>query len=290
MDIRQTPEYVKYLNLLGWQTIKINKGQVFVKKFPFFGAIVKAQRIPPPVSFSEIEKIVKKFKAFQIIVESDLDSKVLTKKGIQQYAKNYQRFHYHISQSSFAPTKTIILNINKIENEVLESVSKNKRRDIRAALRGNLVVKEGTIKEYIELKKKCLLAKRILPIGTTSEIQTLYDAFQPNKIKVLIAYYQKQPVAGTIILFQPGIAHYWLAVATKEGKRLLAPTHLVWEAIKQAQKRGCRQFDLEGIYDERFPQRNWLGFTKFKQGFGGQEIYYPPSLIRYRFPSSIFKI
>jgi hypothetical protein len=37
-------------------------------------------------------------------------------------------------------------------------------------------------------------------------------------------------------------------------------------------------FDFEGIFDERYPKsnRDWLGFSKFKSGFGGKEIYFPP--------------
>ena len=48
-DIRQTPEYANYLKLLGWETIKIKDGasrltrQVFIKKFPLVGSIIKVQ-------------------------------------------------------------------------------------------------------------------------------------------------------------------------------------------------------------------------------------------------------
>ncbi len=79
------------------------------------------------------------------------------------------------------------------------------------------------------------------------------------------------------------IAYYWLAAATNLGKKLFAPTLLVWEVLKTAKKNGCEVFDFEGIYDERYPIKSWLGFTKFKEGFGGKEILYPPSLVKSRF-------
>jgi lipid II:glycine glycyltransferase (peptidoglycan interpeptide bridge formation enzyme) len=65
--------------------------------------------------------------------------------------------------------------------------------------------------------------------------------------------------------------------ATKKGKKLFAPTLLVWEALKVSKKRKMKYFDFIGVWDERTPRKNteWKGFTKFKEGFGGKELYYP---------------
>lgn len=285
-DIRQTPEYANYLKLLGWETEKVAGGQIFIRKFPLIGSIIKVQRTLPPIPFVDIERIAKKVRAFQITIDPGFDPKVLTEKGNENYIKNYQKFRYSVPQTTFIPTKTLILDIDKTEENILESFSKNKRRDIRAALRGNLIIREESDKEYLDFKKTLLLKKFILPIGIASEIQPLYKAFSPEKIKILTAsqvnsHHQNKPVATTVVLLHPPKAYYWLAAATKEGKKLLAPTLLIWQAIKIAKQKGCSQFDLEGVYDDRFPKtKNRLGFSKFKEGFGGKEIIYPPTLIK----------
>jgi lipid II:glycine glycyltransferase (peptidoglycan interpeptide bridge formation enzyme) len=38
-----------------------------------------------------------------------------------------------------------------------------------------------------------------------------------------------------------------------------------------------KQFDFVGVWDERKADQHhdWLGFTKFKEGFGGRTFYYP---------------
>jgi lipid II:glycine glycyltransferase (peptidoglycan interpeptide bridge formation enzyme) len=84
-------------------------------------------------------------------------------------------------------------------------------------------------------------------------------------------------LAGIFLIFWADTAYYWIAGATKKGKKLRAPTLLVWEALKIAKANHMKRFDFVGIWDDRFPKENkdWLGFTKFKQGFGGQEFYYP---------------
>lgn len=90
----------------------------------------------------------------------------------------------------------------------------------------------------------------------------------------------QRPIAGILLLFYDQIAYYWFASSLPLGKKLFAPTLLVWEALKLSKKRGCQVFDFEGIYDERFPKASssWRGFTKFKEGFGGKKIVYIENL------------
>jgi len=87
-----------------------------------------------------------------------------------------------------------------------------------------------------------------------------------------------KPLAGALFLFNKDKSHYWEAASTRKGNRLSAPSLLVWEGIKIARQKGCKIFDLEGIYDERFPNKSWLGFTHFKKEFGGKQVEFPPPI------------
>ena len=66
------------------------------------------------------------------------------------------------------------------------------------------------------------------------------------------------------------------AASSDSGNKNFAPTLLVWEAILLAKKLKLKAFDFEGIYDERFPKaaESWKGFTKFKEGFGGEKVVF----------------
>jgi len=44
MDVRQSPEYARYLELLGWKIKKINSCQIFIRYLPLLGSIIKIQR------------------------------------------------------------------------------------------------------------------------------------------------------------------------------------------------------------------------------------------------------
>jgi len=283
-DIRQTPEYANYLKLLGWETFKIKNGasrltrQVFVKKFPLIGSIIKIQRISPPIPFNEIEKIAKDNRAFQILIDQEIDN-------YKSRITNYESYNYKINQASYFPAKTIHIDLKRSENEIFNSFSEAKRRAVRRAEKNGLVVKEtGDYQEFLWLKKRSLWEKPVIPIAAGQEITNLFRAFYPKNAKILIASHQEKPVAGIFMLHSNEVAYYWLAAATNLGKKLFAPTLLVWEALKLAKKLNCEIFDFEGVYDERYPLKSWLGFTKFKEGFGGKEITYPPSLIKIKIP------
>jgi len=270
-DIRQSPPYAKYLRRLNWQVEKLKNGQVFIKKLPLLGSLIKIQRVSS-LDFSEIENLAQKYRAFQIILEPAANC-------LPPATGNYYPL-----KSPYLPTKTSILDLQPAKEKIFNSFSKNKRRDIRLAEKKNLLIQEGKIEDFIQLKKKHLWHKGIFPLGVSRRLKLLVEAFGPQA-KILLAYLPENssPLAGILLLFNEHVCSYWEAAATAKGKKLLAPTLLVWEAIKLAKKKGCTTFDFEGLYDPRFPQnRSWQGFTRFKEGFRGKEVIYPLPLISTR--------
>lgn len=277
-DIRQTFQYANYLKLLGWETEKVRGGQIFLKKFPLLGSIIKVQRIPLPIPFGDIEKIARDNRAFQVLIDQEIDNYKLR-------ITNYESYNYKINKASYFPTKTVHINLKRSENEIFNSFSEAKRRAVRRAEKNGVIVKETKdYQEFLWLKKRSLWEKPVIPIATGKEVVTLYKAFCPKNAKILIAYLKEKPIAGIFMLHSNKMAYYWLAAAINQGKKLFAPTLLVWEALKTAKKIGCEYFDFEGVYDERYPLKSWLGFTKFKEGFGGKEVFYPPSLVKNHLP------
>jgi lipid II:glycine glycyltransferase (peptidoglycan interpeptide bridge formation enzyme) len=263
MDIRQSAEYAKFIKSLGWQVEKLGKDHVFIKKIPLLGSLIKIQRAHS-LDFNKIDDLSRKYHAFQVIIEPSNTLPAIN------YPSSYQPL-----KSPFIPTKTLTLDLNESEQAIFESFSKNKRRDILLSERKGIVVKEGEIEDFVNLKKQYLWQKFIFPIGVKHDLVLLKQAFG-SKAKVLLAYFDNKPIAGTLLLFSGKTAYYWQAAATSIGKKNLAPTALVWEAIKRAKKQGFLVFDFEGVADPRYPEQNsWSGFTHFKQGFRGTEITYP---------------
>lgn len=266
------------MHRIGWKVEKTESSYAFIKTFPLIGSVIKIQRPNKLPSITSLKNLKKKHRARSLIVEHDL--------AIQ----NLQPTTYNLQPNFYLPTKTIHINLKPSEREIFDSFSSSTRRAVRRAVKNNVVVKVSQdIDAFITLKKK-----HFFPLGFlfTREIEPLWKTFAPRYATLLLAYKNRfseasnsstsktQLLAGILLLFHQQVSYYWLAASTKKGNKLRAPTLLVWKALKLAKKKDYKIFDFEGIYDERFPNqnKNWKGFTRFKNGFGGEEIYYPQPL------------
>jgi|GEM_PF-332218 len=315
MDIRQTKSYATFMRKIGWQVEQIDDVYIFIKRFPLISATIKIQRINKLPNINKLKQLMHKYHTRSISFEPNITvilnshhHEVESTLGVFQDPKINgmlnQVQHDKFLNNPYLPTKNILIDLKPKEDDIFKRFSEAKRRAVRRAEKNNVVIKSGSIDEFIKLKSR---AAGILGLLTTTTLKPLYEAFAPQNAEVLLAYkpspYQGEgkggvgetvsqhqppptpsferrgvfPIAGIFLLFHKKTAYYWMAAATKEGKKSFAPTLLVWEALKLAKQKGCTVFDFEGIYDERYPKlnQNWLGFTKFKSGFGGKEVYYP---------------
>jgi len=119
-DIRQTVNYAKYLEKIGWRVEQAGKNYFFIKDAPLVGSIVKIQR-PEEIDFKAINFICKKCRAFQVIIEpkdEDQESKI----------KNQG---FKISNSPYLPTKTLHLNLTKSIDKLYGQLKKDAKYSLR---------------------------------------------------------------------------------------------------------------------------------------------------------------
>jgi lipid II:glycine glycyltransferase (peptidoglycan interpeptide bridge formation enzyme) len=261
IDIRQTEEYKTYLSSIGWQVKRIENTNYFIKRLPLIGSIMKIQR-PEKINPTTIENLTKKYRVFQVILES---KEQINLKG------------FHLSKSPYLPTKTLQIDLTKSKEQILN----NLKNDAKYALHKTkeIIVKEETdLEEFRNTWLKAVGLKRYVP--SLTHLQSLKKAFG-KKASFLI---DEENNAGAIFLIGEKIAYYWQAFTNKFGRKYLFQYKIVWEGISWAKENKAKVFDFEGIYDERFPNKSWLGFTHFKKSFGGKGIEYPGCFTKLRFP------
>jgi len=259
IDIRQTPKYAKYLRKTGWQIVQLNHVNCFIKNIPLVGSIIKVQR-PETIPLKKIEKLAMEHRAFQVIIEpkNKFDAKFLITNK------------YKESRDPFLPTKTLHLDLTKTKEELMKGLKKDARHAIRK--NNQVSISDLRLKDVEKFRsawKKAVSKKRYVP--PLSHLETLKKTFA-DKALFLIT---KDNSAGAIFLVGDNIAYYWQAFSNKEGRKSLAQYKIIWEGILKSKAKGIKILDFEGIYDERFPNKSWQGFSHFKKSFGGHEIEYP---------------
>lgn len=274
VDFRQTGKYAIYLEKIGWKTGKISGNYYFSKKLPILGSLIKIQRFKNQIPIDELLQLATNERAIEIALEP---------LKIDHFNYYISEGKYKISKSTNLPSKTIEFDLKKTESKLLAEMHAKTRYNITLAKkRGVNIERSNDIETYVNFWQRCAYQRGFfLPLK--KEIKELFFTFGDDAY-LLFAFKSKELVAAVFSLEAQRKAYYMYAASTPLGKSNFAPNLLVWESMLMAKRNNCLIYDFEGIYDERFPLPSWMGFTRFKKGFGGSEIYYPGKLTRYFLP------
>lgn len=288
IDLRQSADYANFLSKDGWKVERINNTNYFLRKLPILGSVLKLQR-PKLIDFKKIEEIQKRNRVFLTIIEPNLETTFVNS---SHFNHNLLLHHgFKLAKSTYLPSKTIQINLTKTKNEIYASFSKSARYSIK---RGE----DLKIKEYSSLKeieifhdawKKSVNFNRYVPSLKT--LLNLKKSF-PHNHSIFLASHNKSSriIGGAIFTISSHdstnyITYYMYGFTNKEGRTSLSQYSLLYSGILWGKSQGCKLFDMEGIFDERFPNKSWLGFSHFKKQFGGSIVTYPGCYTKY----SIFK-
>jgi lipid II:glycine glycyltransferase (peptidoglycan interpeptide bridge formation enzyme) len=281
-DVRQSTNYSKYLKSQGWIVERIKNTNYFIKKIPLLGSVLKVQR-PINLDFETIQKLEKKYKTFQTIIEPNLSSIINSFSDIHKLILSQG---FKLSKSPYLPSKTLHLDLNSSEKEIYNNFTKDCKYSIRKGERLK-IIKYSTLKDiefFHNGWRNSVNFSRFVPSLTS--LINLKKSF-PNNHSIFLASHNKiGNIIGRAIFTRSShdFAYYWYGFTNNEGRTSLSQYSLLYSGILWGKKMGCKIFDFEGIYDSRFPNKSWLGFTHFKKSFGGKEILYPGCYTKLRFP------
>ena len=268
-DVRQTKEYADYLSKIGWTIETIDNVYIFLKKIPLIGWFVKIQH-PKNLNSKMLTFIEKKYHPLQFSIEPSSITQL-------SLLKNH---NFKFSSFPSLPTQTLQLDLQKFSQELLKNLSQKTRYNIRLAQKKGVTINESKdITDFISFWRHHFEKKRFPFLSQKKNIAALYNSFGP-KSHLLFAKKDNHTIAILFLIFESKVSYYMYAATSNTGRINFAPTLLTWTSILLAKKSGCTLFDFDGIYDARFPTKSWLGFTRFKKGFGGKEIDYPGRFVK----------
>jgi len=171
------------------------------------------------------------------------------------------------------PGKTLIKDITDSPKKILESFDEGTRYDVAYSKRKGVAIEKGksekNIKNFLNLLRKTQRRKKFESFSKRyfKNLLKTFDA------ELFLAVSKKGETIATTIFGYFGKTATSLHSGFDYKKRKLRATALIrFEAIKESKKRGCEKFDAWGIGEKKMP-----GVTKFKKGFGGKEVVYPPA-------------
>ena len=187
------------------------------------------------------------------------------------------------------PPCTQILDLTKSEEKLLAEMHQKTRYNIRLAERkklritnyepclpaDKLLITNKKFEEFYNLLEKTS-ARQKIRLHSKEYYKKLLNHY--NNLcgrtsycnELFIAYYSDVPVAAAMINFFEDTATYLHGGSSDEQKNLMAPYLLHWGIIKTAKAQGMKFYDWWGV-----DEKKWPGLTRFKKGFGGEEVRSP---------------
>ena len=184
------------------------------------------------------------------------------------------------ADQTIQPPRTIMLDLEPSDEDLLMAMKSKTRYNIRLAERKDVVVRPSADVKTFHKMMLTTGSRDEFGIHSYDYYQRAYDLFSQDAACVLlIAEYQNKPLAGLMAFAHSDTAWYFYGASTNQERNRM-PTYLLqWEAMLWAKNKGCKQYDLWGVPDfpketleDQFIDRSdglW-GVYRFKRGFGGE--------------------
>lgn len=202
-----------------------------------------------------------------------LEPNQIASQGAYQKLKNLGL----IQVKSFFAKYTSVIDLTQTPEELLASFKPKTRYNIRLAQKHGVVVKEDNSDQAFEAYLR-LTSETTHRQGFYAHDER-YHRLQWQAMRkagishLLVATYQNQILATFMLFVFNKVLYYPYGASTRKHKELMAPTLLMWEAIRFGQAHGCQSFDLWGSAGPNpSPNHPYFGFHKFKEGFSPKTV------------------
>ena len=216
----------------------------------------------------------------------------------QEFRLNYNTHQWKLQKSpgDILPKNTFFLDLKKKESDLLGSMRFNTRYNIRRALRRGVTVKEAGmegIDAWYNLYRETAL-RHDMTIQDKDYFATLLtnQDNSPNHgvtVKLMMAGHEGQQLASLFLVMSEKRGTYLYGASTLKKKHLMASYALQWEAIREARRSGCEEYDMFGCAPNLDKSHPLYGVHLFKKGFGGR-IYHRMGCWDYPFQMEEYSI
>jgi len=189
----------------------------------------------------------------------------------------FYKFGFKKSSKEIQPKRTVIIDLEKSEDELLAAMHHKTRYNIRVGEKRGLQLREKNDPDAFWKLLKHTAKNNNFFTHDKNYYNKLLNAPALNARTVFVEHDDRplgtikdRPIAGAILLTHGDTLYYLHGAMDRNYKSMMAPYTLHWQIIKWAKKQGLKHYDLWGINAAK-----WPGVTRFKLGWGGREVEYP---------------
>lgn len=172
---------------------------------------------------------------------------------------------------------TSILDLKKDPNDILSSMRRQTRYEIKKSIKENILVKryddDESVQEFCAIQRDTAKRQNFIP-SSENFINELVKEFK-GKIYIYKSFTSdKKLLSLGLVIFCNGEADYFEAASTDISRHYPGAYALQWKIINDAIAAKCDRYNLWGIAYNHNPKHRYAKVTTFKHGFGGSDIAY----------------
>ena len=185
------------------------------------------------------------------------------------------------------PSDTVVIDLSRGEDELLASMHKKNRYNIRLAERKGVTVRvvdpaaskeretaRSALRSWYEIYRETARRDGIT-IHAPQYYEHLFELVRPGadpRLRLYLAEHEGDLLAGIIVVLHGGGATYLYGASSDEKRNLMPNYALQWRAMREAREFGCGWYDLFGVPPADDPKHPLHGLYRFKTGFGGELV------------------
>lgn len=293
-DLYQSAAYHEIFRHTGWIVEDLGGGQVgYVMRLKFLPlvSVMGIPRVEDPLALSLAEQVARRYRSLVVRVAPKV---IMGGKEAALWQKELTAHGYCWDTSALVPTKTLVLDLGLSEMDLLGQMKPKTRYNIGLSQRRGVTTKVANA-DTIAKNVNCLdefytvYHQNCQRIGIKSmsmprkQIEMLFKTLCEN-LFVFYGYVNSGELGAVASFIVSGdTIWYQMNGSTAKGRHDFATNRVVWEGMLEGKRRGCRWCDFDGVRDQRYrytKDENWQGVTRFKVGFGGEEVTYLGTYIK----------
>lgn len=267
---------VEVVRLAEYQSEKLTSSfQITFHHLPFlpftFGYCPKSS-VPSPEVLRLVHVEAKKHRALMVKFEPN----VLKENSVNKINKLSKSFSFVPGRPLFTRF-TFWLDLTKSESDLFSLMKSKTRYNVRLAEKKGVEIVEDSspqgFEEYWKLTEETTARQGFYAHDREYHTRLWATFGNGGFAHLLKAKYQGTTLATWILFVLNGVLYYPYGASSDKNREVMASNLLMWEAIKFGKSHRCHLFDMWGSTGPNpKPNDPWLGFHRFKEGFGADLV------------------